>query len=179
MHNSALPPRPAHRWPALALLIVLGLAAVHSRWPTADSALSGRVALPAWPESGNPGLWPALDRMLERLPTDPRGRLRYDTRTLAAVRLAADAVQAPLTTAERDRLGLLTRRALPAADAETLLLDYLRYRDAVSALPAGDPVARRNLQKRYFGHRAATLFHEENAMREAMQAEQRAGGAAR
>ena len=179
MHDPALSTRPANRWPALALLVLLGLAAAHSRWPTADSARSGRATLPAWPEAGDPGLWPALDRMLERLPADRHGRLRYDTRTLAAVRLAADAVQAPLTTAERERVRLLARRALPAADAETLLVDYLRYRDAVSALPAGDPVARRNLQKRYFGHRAATLFHEENAMREAMQAEQRTGGAPR
>jgi hypothetical protein len=179
MHNPTLSLRPVHRWPALALLVWLCLAAVHSRWPSADSAPSGRVTLPAWPEPGNPGLWPALDRMLERLPTDPRGQLRYDTRTLAAVQLAANAVQAPLTTAERDRLRLLTRRALPAADAEALLLKYLRYRDAVTALPAGDLTARQDLQKRYFGDRAITLFHEENAMRAALQAEQHTGEAPR
>ena len=179
MHDPALSTRPANRWPALALLVLLGLAAAHSRWPTADSARAGRATLPAWPEAGNPGLWPALNRMLERLPADRHGRLRYDTRTLAAVRLAADAVQAPLTTAERERVRLLARRALPAAGADTLLFDYLRYRDAMTALPAGDLAARRDLQKRYFGAHGETLFHEENAMREAMQAEQRTGGAPR
>lgn len=179
MHNPALSTHPANRWPALALLVLLGLAAAHSRWPTADSALSGRATLPAWLEAGNPGLWPALDRMLERLPADPHGGLRYDTRTLTAVRLAADAVQAPLSTAERERVRLLARRALPAAGAETLLFEYLRYRDAVTALPARDLTARQDLQKRYFGGHAETLFHEENAMRAALQAEQQTGGAPR
>ncbi|MEP4371368.1 MAG: hypothetical protein ABJ319_06550, partial [Alloalcanivorax venustensis] len=60
-----------------------------------------------------------------------------------------------------------------------LLFEYLRYRDAMTALPAGDLAARRDLQKRYFGAHGETLFHEENAMREAMQAEQRTGGAPR
>jgi lipase chaperone LimK len=58
-------------------------------------------------------------------------------------------------------------------------LKYLRYRDAVTALPAGDLTARQDLQKRYFGDRAITLFHEENAMRAALQAEQHTGEAAR
>ena len=34
MHDPALSTRPANRWPALALLVLLGLAAAHSRWPT-------------------------------------------------------------------------------------------------------------------------------------------------
>ena len=179
MHDPALSIRPANRWPALALLVLLGLTAGHSRWPAADSALSGRATLPAWPEADNPELWSALDRMLERVPTDRRGRLLYDTRTLASVRLAADAVQPPLSAAERERIRLLARRTLPAAGAGTLLFDYLRYRDAVAALPGGDLAARRGLQKRYFGDRAETLFREENAMREALQAEQQTGGAPR
>ncbi len=179
MHDSGLSPGAADRWPALALLVLLGLAALHSRWPAADTAASGRATLPAWAEAGNPDLWPALDHMLKRLPVDPDGRLRYDARTLAAVRRAADAVQGPLTPAERQRLRLLTSRALPAAADQTraLLADYLAYRDALAALPAGASPARRRLQESHFGDRAATLFQDENAMRDAIRAD--TGGEAR